>query len=79
MKSESWAPAGTMEEGWSFPGCEAKHALLTGGTILLPGQSFSDLFCTEVAGFKVAVLHSQTLPGCLAGREIRWYFQAGYF
>lgn len=72
MKSENRAPAATMEEGWSFPGIrEARNALLTGGTILLPGQTLSDLFCTEVKGFKVAVLHHRILPGCLTGREMR--------
>lgn len=51
--------------------CEAMNVLLTGGTILLPGQTLSDLFCTEVKGFKVPMLHSQTLPGCLIGRAMR--------
>lgn len=71
MKSENRAPAAAMEEGWCLPGFEATHALLTGGAILLPGQTLSDLFCTEAEEFKVAVLHSQTLPGCLTGREMR--------
>lgn len=49
-------------------------ASLTGEIFLLSGQTLSDLFCTEVGEFRVAVLHS-----CLAGGGIRGYFHEGYF